>query len=168
MRKWSSNSNEFLQAINTSSRNTEHCFDLNLDKETRALGVFWCQTTDTLPYKINVTPLSHTITKRQQLSDVARIYDLTCLLAPMVVTGKIICQQLWLTGCNWDDAIPEPHQTNWCRFRNELKIIECIKIPRWILHTAEAQLQLHIFCDASISAYAAAAYMRVTRQHMCP
>ncbi|XP_055923735.1 uncharacterized protein LOC129954087 [Eupeodes corollae] len=86
LRKWNSNSTEFLQGISVYDKLTEQCCDLNLDRETKALGIYWFCQTDCIGYKVNVTKLSTPITKRQQLSDVAKIYDPTCLLAPVKIT----------------------------------------------------------------------------------
>ena len=162
LRKWNSNSSQFLHSLNVNEEEIATSCDLNLDREARALGLYWFREPDAIGYKIDVTPLSGPITKRQQLSDVARIFDPSCLLAPIIVTGKIMCQQLWLCGCTWDDPIPEPHQQYWMKFREELHLIENIKVDRWVFSSPCAtSYQLHIFSDASTSAYAAVAYLRV-------
>ncbi|XP_055856003.1 uncharacterized protein LOC129919178 [Episyrphus balteatus] len=162
LRKWNSNSEEFLQGINMTEKLSDSCCELNLDRETKALGIYWFCQSDCIGYKVNVTTVSSAITKRQQLSDVAKIYDPTCLLAPVVITGKITCQQLWCCGISWDDQLPEPHQKNWVKFREELPLIDHIKVPRWVFSSPNAlSCQLHVFSDASTSAYAAVAYLRV-------
>ncbi|CAB0045245.1 unnamed protein product [Trichogramma brassicae] len=45
---------------------------------------------------------STVVTKRRILSEVARIYDPTGWIAPVVVRAKILLQYLWLQGHNWD------------------------------------------------------------------
>ncbi|XP_054737959.1 uncharacterized protein LOC129244364 [Anastrepha obliqua] len=134
----------------------------NLRNETNALGIYWLCDTDSIGYKTNVTPIIGDITKRQQLSDVAKIYDPPGLLAPVVVKGKAICQQLWLSGVDWDDPIPDPLQQEWRRFRDEMPQIRELKVPRWVgSEPSVSSYQLHVFSDASTVAYAAVAYLRV-------
>ncbi|XP_053968340.1 uncharacterized protein LOC128869760 [Anastrepha ludens] len=132
LRKWMSNSTEFMRHLYTEDENLGLSRNLNLDSETNALGIYWLCDTDSIGYKTNVTPIIGDITKRQQLSDVAKIYDPPGLLAPVVVKGKAICQQLWLSGVDWDDPIPDPLQQEWRRFRDEILQIRELKVPSWI------------------------------------
>ncbi|XP_036322051.1 uncharacterized protein LOC118736050 [Rhagoletis pomonella] len=162
LRKWNSNSIDFLHSIEGEQIDDEHRCNFDQHQEVKALGLYWIASSDEFIYKVNMTELSGPITKRQQLADVAKIYDSPGWVAPIVITGKIICQQLWVTGCNWDDVIPEPYQTQWRNFRNEIREVEAIKVPRWV-HTAPNAIsyQLHVFADASAVAYAAITYLRV-------
>ncbi|XP_053946180.1 uncharacterized protein LOC128855352 [Anastrepha ludens] len=162
LRKWMSNSTEFMGHLYTEDENLGLSRNLNLDSETNALGIYWLCDTDSIGYKTNVTPIIGDITKRQQLSDVAKIYDPPGLLAPVVVKGKAICQQLWLSGVDWDDPIPDPFQQEWRRFRAEMPQIRELKVPRWVgAEPSVSSYQLHVFSDASTVAYAAVAYLRV-------
>ncbi|XP_017486012.1 PREDICTED: uncharacterized protein LOC108374544, partial [Rhagoletis zephyria] len=162
LRKWSTNSHEFRRQVYSVEDHPDLCCNLNLDRETKALGIYWFCDTDSISYKANVTAITGSITKRQQLSDVAKIYDPPGLLAPVVVKAKAVCQQLWLSGCNWDDPIPDPLQQEWQRFRKEIPEIEHLKVPRWIGAAPSVRnYQLHVFSDASTIAYAAVAYLRV-------
>ncbi|XP_054744542.1 uncharacterized protein LOC129248959 [Anastrepha obliqua] len=162
LRKWMSNSTEFMRHLYTEDENLGLSRNLNLDSETNALGIYWLCDTDSIGYKTNVIPIIGDITKRQQLSDVAKIYDPPDLLAPVVVKGKAICQQLWLSGVDWDDPIPDPLQQEWRRFRDEIPQIRELKVPRWVrAEPSVSSYQLHVFSDASTVAYAAVAYLRV-------
>ncbi|XP_017471090.1 PREDICTED: uncharacterized protein LOC108362572 [Rhagoletis zephyria] len=162
LRKWNSNSGDFLQKIQ--GTNANKICALDSDQDTKALGIYWSCQDDYIGYKVKVSVVSVAITKRQQLSDVAKIYDPACLLAPIIITGKRMCQDLWRTGCTWDDPIPEPYQSEWIKFRDEMPLMENVEIPRW-LFTADdiEEAQLHVFCDASSAAFAAVAYLRVTQ-----
>ncbi|XP_036343160.1 uncharacterized protein LOC118752381 [Rhagoletis pomonella] len=163
LRKWNSNSSDFLQGISGKNCGHDDLCDLSLDRNTKALGIYWSCNEDVIGYTAKENPVSSKITKRQQLSDIARVYDPTCLLAPVIITGKRVCQDLWRRGCAWDDPLPEPLQSEWQRFRRELPLINKIKIPRWTFSTADSSEQLHIFCDASTAAYAAVSYLRVVQ-----
>ncbi|XP_036347949.1 uncharacterized protein LOC118757336, partial [Rhagoletis pomonella] len=165
LRKWNSNSLDFLHEINSDiCTSASACCNLTLDKETKALGIFWSCASDTIGYKIALTSYTEPITKRQQLSDVAKTYDPIGLLAPVIIVGKIIFQELWVLGCAWDDPIPSPHQQTWRKFRDELPYLESIKIDRWVYTSSKSvNYQLHVFSDASKSAYAAVCYIRVVK-----
>lgn len=62
------------------------------------------------------------------------------------------------------DPLPEPIHTDWRLFKEKLKNVESIKVPRWAgTFTYSKSIQLHGFCDASEQAYAAAIYLRSER-----
>ena len=46
------------------------------------------------------------VTKRVVRSILARIFDPLGFIAPVVMTGKIMCQQLWRLSVEWDEEIP--------------------------------------------------------------
>lgn len=49
----------------------------------------------------------------------------------------------------------------WHSYLKDLKTIENIAIPRWIGSYKKCPVELHGFCDASTSAFAAAVYIKV-------
>lgn len=49
----------------------------------------------------------------------------------------------------------------WHSYLKVLKTIENIAIPRWIGSYKKCPVELHGFCDASTSAFAAAVYIKV-------
>ncbi|XP_070854152.1 uncharacterized protein [Drosophila suzukii] len=98
----------------------------------KVLGVHWDPEEDMLSYKVCLTTNPHN-TKRQVLSDVARIFDPLCILSPVVVQFKILFQELWLLDLGWDTEFPP-------------------KIADWWNK-----------CHASIKAYSAVIYSRVMR-----
>ena len=71
----------------------------------RVLGVHWCIETDTLQFQIELKdkPLS----RRGILSTVSSIYDPLGLVAPVILQGKRILQELCRDGVGWDDKVPE-------------------------------------------------------------
>lgn len=46
------------------------------------------------------------LTKRNVISAVARVYDPSGLMAPAIVSGKILQQEIWRSGIGWDEPIP--------------------------------------------------------------
>lgn len=49
----------------------------------------------------------------------------------------------------------------WQEFCNSITEIDTIRLPRWVSMDAEANIELHVFADASERAYGAVAYIRV-------
>lgn len=83
---------------------------LFLDPDSHgALGLVWTPTSDTLSIRgpaLLQVQLDHCWTKRKVLSELARFFDPMGWLAPVLVRGKILMQDLWLCGVAWDEPIP--------------------------------------------------------------
>lgn len=47
------------------------------------------------------------------LSKIAQVFDPLRLLAPLLINGKIILQQLWLHNIEWDESVPENIRAAW-------------------------------------------------------
>lgn len=91
----------------------------------------------------------------------ARLFDPLGWAAPVLIYAKIFMQDLWLSGCEWDDPLSPELTTRWTRYRASLCLLEEVRLSRWLRVTAESRFQLHGFSDASERAYAAAVYLRV-------
>ena len=74
--------------------------------------------------------------------------------------AKILMQDLWILGADWDQQLPENVCTVWQRFGGSLVQLDALKIARWMFASSEpsTHMELHGFCDASQRAYAAAVY----------
>jgi hypothetical protein len=46
-------------------------------------------------------------TRREILSFVASVYDPLGLVAPVVLPAKRMLQELWPSGCGWDEELPK-------------------------------------------------------------
>ncbi|UYV70147.1 hypothetical protein LAZ67_7001968, partial [Cordylochernes scorpioides] len=66
----------------------------------------------------------------------------------------------WTVKTDWDEPLPSTIQENFMKWYSELDTLADIKIPRRVGHGIRAHWSIHIFCDASQSAYAAAAFLR--------
>ena len=70
-------------------------------------------------------------------------------------------QEIWTTGIQWDEPLPPHIQNQWMTLREQLPSLNELALPRCLLSPGKNQsFQLHLFTDASESAYAAAVYSR--------
>ena len=70
-------------------------------------------------------------------------------------------QEIWTTGFQWDEPLPPHIQDQWMTLREQLPSLNELALPRCLLSPGKNQsFQLHLFTDASESAYAAAVYSR--------
>ena len=53
------------------------------------------------------------MTKRQVLSDLAKIYDSMGWFAPAILPAKLLIKELWSHQLKWDDNIPESILKDW-------------------------------------------------------
>ncbi|XP_055602043.1 uncharacterized protein LOC129750900 isoform X1 [Uranotaenia lowii] len=100
-------------------------------------------------------------TKREILSDVAKLYDPIGLIGPVILTAKLIVQEAWKSGYGWDDVVDEGLKNKWLKFRSQIQLVDQIKVPRCVLPNNQLKsIELHGFSDASKSGYGACAYVR--------
>ncbi|UYV84151.1 hypothetical protein LAZ67_X001338, partial [Cordylochernes scorpioides] len=134
--------------------------DIERSEEASVLGMKWNLLEDTL----NVTPkfgvIINSLSKRDLLSHTQQIFDPIGFLAPVLLPAKLLIQQAWTVKTDWDEPLPSTIQENFMKWYSELDTLADIKIPRRVGHGIRAHWSIHIFCDASQSAYAAAAFLR--------
>lgn len=72
-------------------------------------------------------------------------------------------QKLWLQDLEWDDELPPSQLKEWTEIHNTITFVKDISIPRAISYNEHFHIELHGFSDASINAFAAVVYSRVTQ-----
>ncbi|CAK1593094.1 unnamed protein product [Parnassius mnemosyne] len=155
LRKWRSNDPELLSEIANTS------LDLNIGSREpdKLLGLGWHSDSDELCFPLNsLVPDGNT--KRDLLSVIAQIFDPLGLLAPYVITMKILIQRLWLDKLSWDEPLSPEIKKRWYGIIKSLPFLNNIRIPRLVICESYRVLQLHIFTDASECAYGACIYVR--------
>lgn len=128
--------------------------------QTKTLGLGWLISTDHLIFTSKCNVSVACLTKRTILSNISQIYDPLGLLAPVIITIKILLQKLWLCKISWDDPVPQHIAVTWQNFTNNLSQLENLKIKRHVKGDNTNYIELHIFSDASQDAYGACAYVR--------
>lgn len=159
--KWVSNNNHILESVPANEREIDTPLELHLDESIKTLGLAWNPSADCFQYRVNLPAASSTNTKRNILSEVASLFDPLGFLAPVVIAAKIFLQALWAEGVAWDQPLPQHLATRWLEYRGALPLLNDLNIPRWLgFCQNNKNHQLHGFCDASESAYAAVIYLK--------
>ncbi|KAJ0169552.1 hypothetical protein K1T71_014737 [Dendrolimus kikuchii] len=190
LQKWNSNSKELIKKITlltnqNKKMKTKSCdnkenisnteCDISINEDTnqikveiqedtnvKILGLTWNRKNDSFNYTVTLSPSIIPVTKRIILADISRLFDPLGWIAPTIVLAKIFIQKLWLTGLGWDEILPDTLISEWETYRSELQQLTKIQIPRWLKLTSNDKIiELHGFCDASSSAYAAVVYVRI-------
>jgi len=126
----------------------------------KTLGIRWQASSDEFFFATFELLLKASFTKREVLSQVARLFDPAGWLAPVIVQAKIFMQEIWLHELSWDDHLPDHLVRHWLEFLENYPRLEEIRIPRWIQFCPRSITQFHGFCDASQRAYGAAHNVR--------
>lgn len=171
LQKWISNSEELLQEMKDIEKKREidngleegykEEFKIKTDEIMKIVGLTWDRSDDSFHYQIAARDVQEPVTKRKIISDICCFYDPLGWVGPTIIMSKILIQKLWLTGLNWDDPVPLNILNEWKIYKDELKILSNVSIPRWIGKRTGDFMELHGFCDASKDAYAAVVYARV-------
>ncbi|XP_062713936.1 uncharacterized protein LOC134290758 [Aedes albopictus] len=147
---------------------------LNLDKDAiheRVLGIVWVPAADHFtfdPAGLQEVSKNNAVapTKRQVLRTIMKLYDPLGFVAHFVVHGKILMQEIWRSGTNWDEPIAEHLLAIWSRWIELYECINEVKIPRCFfgdLQPGEVEeIEIHMFTDASEAACACVAYVRMS------
>ncbi|XP_074033086.1 uncharacterized protein [Leptinotarsa decemlineata] len=160
-RKWASNSPELLHDLPESyKQNIDVCLDLE-NNITKILGLRWNPIKDLFFYSITADQ-DKICTKRNILSELARIFDPLGFLTPVTFFAKLIIQRLWSMGLGWDDRPPIDVSNKWEMFKSELPKLREIKIPRQIITFGGKAYELVGFCDSSLKGYCGVVYVRTT------
>jgi len=137
---------------------------LELDNgPTKILGLIWNPSEDVLQYKVLPYDNSALISKRKILSDIASIYDPLGLIGPVLTNAKLFLRMLFSKKYEWDSPLPEDIKNEWIVYRTNLYSLSKVTITRSvILRKNITEIQVHGFSDASIEAYGACMYLRIT------
>ena len=130
---------------------------------TKTLGIKWDTKEDVFYLSIAELPPLHNLTKRKLVSDIARTFDVLGWFSPTTIKMKILLQRLWELKVDWDDPLTPSIGEMWLQWRTELDALSRKPIKRCYFpkDTRIVTTELHGFCDASESAYAAVIYLRM-------
>ena len=100
-----------------------------MDPESaRALGIGWNRRDDTLSFECPEEPMAKT--RRALLSQSMSLFDPLGLLAPCVLSGRLLLQEASKCSLGWDDLLPDDLVERWKRWTEDLRNLPEIAIPR--------------------------------------
>ncbi len=159
LRKWTSNEPSVVASIPENDR----LMAVEINKEepprTKTLGVMWEPERDAFSFTVDPPDNSKPLTKRNVLSAIATVYDPLQFLAPFLVRAKILMQEIWRAGLDWDESLPDDLAIKWKRWSTELLQLPNVFIPRCLRLPKPQRKELHFFSDASKDAYAAVSFL---------
>ncbi|XP_062134788.1 uncharacterized protein LOC133844705 [Drosophila sulfurigaster albostrigata] len=161
LRKWTSNSKDVLRRIPKDHLLCADFLEIDEASVAKTLGIRWRATSDEFFFVTAEMVSKPSFSKREVLSQIAKLFDPAGWLAPVVIWAKIFMQEIWKQEIGWDDSLPADLTEQWTSFLRNYSSLQDIRIPRWTNYAPGAKIQFHGFCDASQSAYGAALYARV-------
>lgn len=156
LHKWSANNHSLLYHESES----EYLFT----NETKTLGILWKPQIDCFGFNLKIEYFEK-YSKRDVLSQIARVFDPLGLIGPIITRAKVFLQKLWLLKIDWCDFLPLKENAEWNDFLTSLKVVNRFSVPRCILIEQYVSVELHGFSDASELAYGAAIYVKSTNSH---
>ena len=161
IRKWVSSDSKHVSRLAATFRKTEDEKIIERkDYLIKTLGMRWNPNPDQFGFTVKLDK-GAPFTKRQILSEVSRLFDPFGWLSPTTIHHKSFVQLLWMDKLSWDQLFSDPILQQYLRLRAQLKDLEKISLQRKVLKPAKkSDLQLHVFCDAFNTAYAAVFFIR--------
>ncbi|XP_028847241.1 uncharacterized protein LOC114796892 [Denticeps clupeoides] len=164
LHKIASNDHKVVEAFPAAER-AKDLKDLDLEKDNiplqRSLGVLWNLENDCFTF--HVTTEQKPFIRRGVLAIVNSLYDPLGFVSPITMQGKALLRELSTGQEDWDEPLPVDREEEWNKWRDSLKDLEQLQIPRCYLPFSQAtavKKELCIFSDASTMAIGAVAYLR--------
>ena len=129
---------------------------------TDFLGHKWDKLNDKFSLKKDsVSSVSQEFTKRTCLASLAQLWDPIGLVTPVTIKFRIDLQELWMSGYDWDETLPDNVQQKWSENLEAMNRILTYEFDRK-LKPAEAvgEPQVHGFSDGGEQAYGAVIFLR--------
>ncbi|KAI4873908.1 hypothetical protein NFI96_029123 [Prochilodus magdalenae] len=127
----------------------------------RSLGLRWEIQADTFTFRVTVGDKPYT--RRGVLSTVNSLFDPLGFVAPVTIRGRALLRELTSHTSEWDKPLPEEKRQEWETWRDSLKELKHLHIPRKYTASSLSQAahtELCVFSDASTKAIGAVAYIR--------
>ncbi|XP_035235202.1 uncharacterized protein LOC118206521 [Anguilla anguilla] len=167
IRQWASNQPEVIRHLpkEAKSDSSERLVSqTHGEAQEMTLGLSWHPQEDTLHYRHRPVAPSQT-TMRNIYKILASQYDPLGYILPFTTRAKVLVQRLWANDRDWDDPhLPTDLLQAWNTWEEELPQLLSVSLSRSYfpsgIDISVITLELHVFCDASESAYGSVAYLR--------
>ena len=140
----------------------QKAIDQTNEDTTDFLGYKWNKVKDTFTFKRKkVVSCQKPFTKRICLSLIAQFWDPVGLVLPVTIELRINLQELWNSGYNWDEVLPEDIQSKWDKNVEVLNKISTFEFRRELKpKQAVGHPEIHGFSDGGEKAYGAVVFLR--------
>ncbi|XP_060665226.1 uncharacterized protein LOC132797503 [Drosophila nasuta] len=113
LRKWTSNHKSVLKDIPKDHLLREDFLELEDSSTAKTLGMRWQAHDDEFFFMPPEVAHQDSYTKREVLSQIAKLFDPAGWLAPFVIRPKIFMQEIWLRTLEWDEHLPTDLLLQW-------------------------------------------------------
>ena len=126
----------------------------------RTLGLSLDYNSDSFVVSANVK--TDCSTKREILRETSSVYDPFGFLSPVLLPAKLILQAVCRKSVSWDEQLDQDLVNEWKKWATAFSISNPLSIPRCFNASTitSTAVELHVFADASESAFGAIAYLR--------
>ncbi|KAK3745920.1 hypothetical protein QZH41_001370 [Actinostola sp. cb2023] len=131
--KWYTNSKELLDLIEPELRGSTTLVPLSKEEEPlKALAISWNTKDDTFLFNQGekLVQAQDEGTKRSLISIASKLFDPLGFLGPFTIRAKILFQELWSKGIQWEESLDEEINTEWLKWKEELKALKELQVPR--------------------------------------
>nr|XP_040219656.2 uncharacterized protein LOC120947904 [Anopheles coluzzii] len=167
IRNWVSNSRAVMQHLQEDTKGKDISANYGLSTE-KVLGMWWNTSSDTFTFRLSTRHDQELLsgrkpgTKREILRTLMSVYDPLGLLGHFLMYLKTLLQEVWRGGTGWDQELSDQTAGKWTEWLHVLPDVKQVTIPRCYrcISSTDANVELHVFCDASEKGMAAVAYFR--------
>ena len=159
--KWTSIVSSIIERLPSSFRKTSDEMIINSDDYTvKTFGLEWSPVPNHFTFTVRLEK-EFPNTKRKILAEVTKLFDPLGWLSPTTIQLKSFLQIVSIEKLTWDETLLLNILKQYGRFRHQLRELEKIKNERrFFAAPFSSSLELHVFCDAPRTAYAAVVYVR--------
>ncbi|KAJ8049534.1 hypothetical protein HOLleu_02319 [Holothuria leucospilota] len=131
-KKWLSSSKQVMEQIPQELRVKEVNLTENELPSVSTLGLSWAAEQDHFKFKTSAVREVHKeeLTKRLVLSKISTVFDPLGFLSPFVIQGKILLQEIWVSGISWDEVVGGELQDKVGDWIRDLENLSDIRVNR--------------------------------------
>ena len=135
------------------------------ENRSNVLGLLWKRNDDTFSFKCCTTEWEKLeLTKRSVLSLISKVFDPIGQICPVTMYAKILFQELWRKGFNWDEVLPCEIQNQFKKWLMSNQKLSKFEMQRCFFPGTKwnelKNVELIVFCDASLKGYGSCVYIR--------
>ncbi|XP_044571435.1 uncharacterized protein LOC123257246 [Drosophila ananassae] len=143
------------------------------EAEQKILGMRWQPATDDFRFRVKYHKVAPVVsdgkriaTKREFLSMVMSTFDPLGFLCCLMITAKLLLREVWRRKISWDEPLPAEMYNAFMDWRKEMEKVERFRCPRHYFGSGLVKtVEMHVFVDASQSAFASVVYWRITYEN---